>query len=239
VTLDGPRQAHDISRPFRSGAGTYDLIMENLCQVADILPLDLGGNFTAATWRDFPQLLDDLLAAGLTPQRLANVVFSPVVESAHPVPDFHDGALSASEPWVMEASIALRQEILKRGFRTPRLTMSACMVSSPHDLVINHDGAIFKCPAFLAWPELSVGDVWQGVTDATETHDLHSWQCDECLDCPYLPLCFGGCRYVNRLRTGSIAGLDCKKDFFDAALQEYLRQELTYGITPPRRHSTH
>jgi uncharacterized protein len=41
-------------------------------------------------------------------------------------------------------------------------------------------------------------------------------------------LCFGGCRLVPLLRNGVIDELDCRKAFYDATLEEMVRQDRSY-----------
>jgi len=93
---------------------------------------------------------------------------------------------------------------------------------------VNFDGAIFKCPAFLGWPEMAVGDLEAGIRDYSVSHNLDVWKKDECLDCAYLPLCFGGCRYLKLLRDGRIDGVDCRKKYLDETLEAFVRQDLKY-----------
>jgi uncharacterized protein len=132
----------------------------------------------------------------------------------------------------MEASLYLREEILKRGFYTPRMAPAACMIESPDDLVVNYDGALYKCTAFLGMKEMVVGDLRTGITDYTVSHNLDVWKKDECLDCAYLPLCFGGCRFLKLVRDGKIDDVDCRKAYLDEALEGFIRQDLQYQ---PRR----
>ena len=63
-----------------------------------------------------------------------------------------------------------------------------------------------------------MGDVRTGVRDYRASHGLDAWKNDECLACAYLPLCFGGCRYMQLLRTGAMQGLNCQKEYFDRTL---------------------
>lgn len=58
---------------------------------------------------------------------------------------------------------------------------------------------------------------------------LDAWKNDECLECAYLPLCFGGCRFFNKLNTGSIDGVDCRRAMLDASLETIVRQDLKRG----------
>jgi uncharacterized protein len=234
VTLDGPRENHDSFRPFVSGKGSFDLIVANVKEVCDTIKVQVGGNYTRENYRDFPRLLDFLLSEELTPERITLVKFDPVTKSGgeFPLPEFNEGCVSTDEPWLMEAGLFLREEILKRGFHTPRVAPVPCMIEFFDDLVVNYDGAIFKCPAFLGWSEMSVGSLAAGVGDYAASHNLDVWKKDECLDCAYLPLCFGGCRYLKLLRDGKIDDVDCRKAYLDETLEAFVRQDLNYR---PRR----
>ena len=54
------------------------------------------------------------------------------------------------------------------------------------------------------------------------------WKNEECLECAYLPQCFGGCRFMKFLRDGDITGVDCWKSFLDAILEKCILQDLKY-----------
>jgi len=231
VTLDGTREIHNRQRPFVSGKGSFDLIVANLKETCDLINIQLGGNFSREEYREFPKMLDHLLAEGITPNRVGLVQFAPVVpKSGQTVgPDAQSGCTSGSEPWVVEAAPWLREETLKRGFATYKPTMAACVVEFEKDLVINYDGSLFKCPAFIGWPELSVGTLSEGIRDYAKSHNLDVWKNDACLECPYLPICFGGCRLLPLLKNGAIDEVDCRKGYYDRVLETILLQDLQYG----------
>jgi len=230
VTLDGPREIHDSLRPYRDGGGrgSYDRIVRNLREVAPVLPVQVGSNFTAATWRELPRLLDDLAAAGLGPDVVPDVRFDPVLQEREGVvpPEFHAGCLSTNEPWLAAATVALRAELLRRGYRPRRMTPSPCMIDLPHQFVIAVDGSLYKCPGFLGRPGFSVGDLARGAGDHRRTYRTDIWKNEECLECAYLPLCFGGCRYQRLLREGDLGGVDCRRPFLEAALEHFVLQDL-------------
>lgn len=232
ITIDGPREVHDRLRPFRSGSGTFDAIVGNLKAVYDIVDIQVGGNYTRENYREFPRLLDHLIDAGFEPGMLSMVKFDPVIEvkSDFGLPDFREGCACINEPWLFEASIFLREEILKRGFRTIRIMPASCMVEIRDDIVVDHDGAIYKCPGFIGRKDLRAGDLWSGMQDYDESHRLDIWKNRECLDCVYLPLCFGGCRYMKLLRDGGIDGVDCRREYLDATLETFVRQEIKYKM---------
>jgi uncharacterized protein len=228
VTLDGPPEIHDRCRPFVSGRGSFATILANMKATCDLIRIQVGGNYTRENYREFPRLLDLLLAEGLTPERLDLVKFDPVTKCGgeQVPPEFNDGCASINEPWVMEASVFLRSEILARGFQTPRVRPAPCMIESDHELVVNYDGSLYKCPAFMGWKEMAVGDLASGIGDFTVSHNLNVWKKDECLDCAYLPLCFGGCRLMKLVQEGRIDDVDCRKAYYDSTLESLVRQDL-------------
>lgn len=233
ITLDGPAELHNVSRPFVSGNGSYEAIMRNVCDVYDIVPLQLGGNFTQHNYREFPRMLDDLMERGIDPARAGTVQFAPVIPKSgeQTVTDFNTGCTCSYEPWLMEASVWLREETLKRGFPAPKPKLSVCMVELEHDLVIGIDGSYYKCPAFMAYPELCIGSLNEGIADYRKSHNMDLWKTEECLECAYLPICFGGCRQLTLLRTGKMDEVDCRREYYDTVLERVVRQDLEYQRT--------
>jgi len=230
ITIDGPAELHNRSRPYVSGNGSYDAIVRNVREIFDRVPLQLGGNFTRDNYRDFPLMLDDLLARGVEPAHVGTVLFAPVVPKAgeRGLTDFNTGCSCTYEPWLMEAGVWLREETLKRGFPAPKPKISVCMVELEHELVINYDGSFFKCPAFMAYPELRIGSLTEGVADYHKSHNLDLWKTEGCLACAYLPICFGGCRQLTLLGNGTINGVDCRREYYDTVLERVIRQDLGY-----------
>ncbi len=228
TTLDGPRDIHDQQRPFVSGKGSFDTIVSNVKAIHELVPVDLGGNYTRGNFRRFPEMLDHLVAEGISPAKLKAARFSPVIPKADGSVsgDLNSACASANEPWSIEASLFLRQETIKRGFPVPKLRAAACMIEFEHDLVVGYDGSLYKCPAFMGREEMRVGSLAEGVGDYAASHNLDIWKNDECLDCAYLPLCFGGCRFLRLLGSGAIDGVDCRRPYLDAALEQLVRQDL-------------
>ncbi|MBI5103016.1 MAG: geopeptide radical SAM maturase [Nitrospirae bacterium] len=233
VTLDGPPAVHDSLRPFKSGAGSFDLIVKNLGEVCDMVGLAVGGNYTKESYKFLPELLDLMIERGLTPGRISAVKFDPVSIETPEIapPDFHEGCASLNEDWIAEAGISLREEILKRGFGTQRIKPVTCMIEFSNAMVINYDGSIYKCPGLISRREFCVGDILSGVQDYHISHAIDNWKNKECLDCAYLPLCFGGCRYLKFVRDGNMEGVDCRKQYFDATLEAFVKQDIKYGLT--------
>jgi uncharacterized protein len=226
ITLDGPAEVHNRQRPFVSGEGSFQIIVDNLSSVYDLITLKPGGNFTEENYREFPAMLDALLEAGIDPAKLGPVQFSPV----HPKSGGHDPHSAAcaigNEPWLIEAHLFLREETVRRGFTVDKPHMGVCMIELTNNLVVNYDGSLYKCSALMGWPEYAIGSLAVGITDYCKSHNLDVWKNDECLECAYLPLCFGGCRFFRKLKTGAIDGVDCRRAMLDASLERIIRQDL-------------
>lgn len=235
VTLDGPPHTHDASRPYRDGRGSFARIVANLAAVRGRVRLGLGGNYTRNNWRAFPGLFDHLEAAGLGPADFAQVRFDAAIPMAggDAAPETLAGCAAWTEPWVAEAAVALREELLRRGYPTPRPGPSPCMIDRRDALTVDWDGRLYKCPGLVGRPELAVGDLWAGAGDYRESHGVEAWRTDPaCRGCAYLPLCFGGCRFSRLERGGTLAGVDCLKAFLAATLEPMLRQDLAYRPAP-------
>ncbi len=86
-----------------------------------------------------------LMKEGLTPEKIASVKFDPVNKRPEGDPsglaDYNGGCRSINEPWLAEASTFLREEILKRGYFTPKAGPIVCMVEQNDSFVIGHDGS--------------------------------------------------------------------------------------------------
>jgi uncharacterized protein len=233
VTIDGPKSVHDLFRPFKRGKGSFDTIMRNVKDVCSMVRVQIGGNFTRENYREMPALLDYMMVNGLTPDKVPLVRFDPVVNERADVapPEFHDGCQCINEPWIYEAGLFLREEIMKRGYSSPSVSPLACMMEIRDRLVLNYDGSIYKCPGLIGRGEFCVGDIWNGIRDYRKSHNLDNWKNEECLNCAYLPLCFGGCRYMKYIRDGNMHGVDCRKPYFDATLEALVKQDIKYG--PP------
>lgn len=231
ITLDGPPEIHDQQRPFASGSGSFATIIANLKVVCDLITLKPGGNFSQENYREFPAMLDHLLDAGIDPKKVDPVQFAPIRPKSGPSTGHDTSCCGGNEPWLVEATLFLREETLRRGFAVLKPTMAICMIELANALVVNYDGSLYKCPAFMGWPELAVGTVATGVEDYCVSHNLESWHNDECLDCPYLPLCFGGCRLIPLQKSGSMAETDCRREFYDAALEQLILQDVRYSCS--------
>ena len=232
ITIDGPAGNHDRFRPFKGGQGSWAAIVANLTACRGLCAITLSGNYTLENHTAFPSLLDALAEDDFAATSFDSVQFFPVmqVNDRFANPEFTAGCCSNDEPWVHAASLMLREAIMQRGYNFPKLQPATCMVDIDEAFTVDHDGAIYKCVTLIGHPEFACGDIWKGMNQGwQEKYCADHWQGNEqCWECVYLPLCFGGCRFMAFQREGSMAGVDCQKDFLDATLEKMLMQDLKY-----------
>ncbi len=228
VTLDGPPEIHNHFRPFKNGAKSFDIILNNIKEsIGFIKRLEIGGNYSRQNYKEFPRLLDILLQEGITPDKVEIIRFEPIIRQPSGISIYKGGCSSINEPWVAEAGLFLREEILKRGYRTRRIEPIFCLVNNKKSFIINMDGGLYKCPGFLGIKQFQIGDVFEGPNEP-EAYNPNRWKNEKCASCIYLPLCFGGCRYISYIRYGDLSKLDCQKSFFDNNLEAFIKQDIRY-----------
>lgn len=233
ITLDGPAYIHNKYRPFKTGAGSFDIILKNIEDCCDLIKINIGGNFNKDTYPEFVSLLDILEARGLTPNRIPMLKFDPTLDAGEPdpaFPEYRSGCISINEPWILEAEQLLREEILKRGYKTHKVGPLLCAIEHRDQFVVNWNGDICKCPGFLGHKQYVIGNVQTEVEDYSSTYNLDVWKREPCLSCEYLPMCFGGCRFWTFIRNGRIDTIDCKKPYLDAQLETLIKQDIKYQL---------
>lgn len=231
VTIDGLAENHNLCRPYKNGKASFDRVVANLLAVCQTLAISLAGNYTEENYRQFPALLDYLQGKGLRPADLTLVNFNMVmkVNDAFSLPDYQGGCASTNEPWLAEAALYIRGEVLARGFPVDKLMPTPCAMELNDPFTVHYNGDLYKCAPFIGKERFRIGDIWQGMGDYRASHHLGHWlRQEKCEKCIYLPLCFGGCRYSEFQRSGEVSQVDCMYEYYERTLPELLRQDLRY-----------
>ncbi len=233
ITIDGPAEVHNKSRPFKSGGKSFDQIIKNIQQTWDLVKISIGGNYDKRNQKKFVSLLDYLKDNNLGPDKIAGIKFDPITNTPkEKMGTCYKGECSSiNDPWLINAGNDLREEILKRGYFTPEVGPIVCMIELHNFFVINFDGKIYKCPAFIGRDKFCIGDVQAGIKKSLDSYKTGIWKNKECIECKYLPLCFGGCTYMSFVKNGHIDAMDCRKDYFDASLETLVKQDIKYMQT--------
>jgi len=188
ITLDGDRDTHNRMRPLRGKQGTFDRIIENVRQVADVVPITIGGNFDESSVDSYPDLLDFLKEQEFS-DKIAKINFKPIIRAPEPaaakgviplmavtgdgkplagtcMTSAGAGKLSGGSSicdschFVDEKMAYLRDETRKRGFHTPDgVHMGPCEIHRRHAYTIGPEGSLYACPGFTGDAQQSTGHV--------------------------------------------------------------------------------
>ena len=236
ITLGGPAELHDRSRPDRNGAPTYERIMNNLVAAAGRVRIMIkmlydpsNGDYLA-----MPQLLDDLLDRGLK-DSVSEVVISPgyASEKKRDAGSFTSAGVPAEclQETDPGRRLWLRDQTVRRGFKTALgWPESRCSANYLDTMIIDVDGGLTACPALIDHPDLDYGHVREGVDFRRQARLVARALPDECnKSCPVAPICDGGCRWQVFAKTGRYDGVTCLKNIFEQLILAQIRRAAAFG----------
>ncbi len=199
VTLDGPRDIHDRRRVHVDGTGTWDRILANLEQVADLAEIQLRINVDRRNAMACLDVVEELQRRGL--ERMVRPYLAQVTFDGAACGNVQEACYSSAE--FARTEVEIYREAARRGLplgRYPvRIPGAFCTADRALAWVVAPTGLLFKC-----WHEVtlapghSVGSLLdgQGPRQRAVEERWLAWDALEkrgCRDCDILPLCLGGC----------------------------------------------
>ena len=137
--------------------------------------------------------------------------------------------------WAVDRGIDLD---LSAVFPTP------CMISQGNSFLLEPDGSLRSCISAFGLDAFKVGSVFQFSELQNDrsrySTDIDTIQLKDCLrrECPYLPVCDGGCKYEVHLESLPLKSMQCKYDYFVEAVPLYARYKETHSSSM-RGYSVH
>jgi uncharacterized protein len=243
VTLDGDRDTHNRMRPLRGGQGTFDRIIDNIRQVAGMCRISIGGNFDEGSVDSYPALLDFLRVQEFG-DKLVKVAFKPIIRETPPekpkgfipltaigsqglngscMTSAGSGSSACDSCGVLDEKMSvLREETKKRGFATvDGVHMGPCEIHKRHAHTIGPDGSLYACPGFAGNATESTGhidgraDGWRRAA-ASRFERIAAWK--DCQDCPFIPVCAGGCSAAAYTELHDMNQPNCHRVSFEAGV---------------------
>lgn len=205
LSIDGRKEVNDFMRPFRKGAGSYDLIVPKFQRFAESRNQTnyyVRGTFTHHNL-DFSK---DVL-------HLADLGFQQISVESVVAPDTEDYAIRESDlPGLYEEYDKLAVEMIKReqegrGFHFFHFMidleggpcvakrLSGCGSGCEY-LAVTPWGDLYPCHQFVGNEKFYMGNVYEGVkrTDIREEfHGSNVYAKEKCRDCFAKFYCSGGC----------------------------------------------
>lgn len=217
VTLDGPRRIHNKRRGFKTGKGSFQIILTNIRRILGetYTKILLLVNFDQENHEHIPELLDILEQEGIA--RNVELAFNPVFQT-----NFnraHCDQFSLPEFRTYQVWKTLYELALQRGFNCNALRIfqkGPCSFNRRSYLIFDPSGDIYKCIGFLGTQGLKVGNVKDNFLTTLERIEkqvaIEPWDNDKCRNCALLPLCLGGCRFHSYVKYGNITNTFCHED---------------------------
>lgn len=219
ATLDGSKSSHDQRRFLKeSKKGTFDIIFNNLLEVAKIeLPFDIMCriSFDRSNIQSIPVLLD-LIKEKDTTGRI-DPYFGCITQTTLQT----ESSKSFCSQYVLKDEeiangyIYLYTEANKRGFFIPDFfSFGPCMAIAEGGMIIAPNGDIFKCLDMIGIDDLVVGNIVELRERPLYFDFMQAPQLNQCLktDCPFVPVCGGGCIMESYLKTKDFTRLICHRD---------------------------
>jgi len=241
VTFDGNKDYHDKLRCFPNGKGTFDIILSNLLNYVDYIKDTIVRiNIDKLNFESSCRLLDVFKEHGL--EKRIRIYFARRYAWRPEIVSISSIVLSEVE--FEEESIKLYNIAVKKGFNVAfEVEPVICDMYLDNHFIIDPGGKIFKCWDLIGSKEFEVGDI-NKISSKENFHPeddvlslkyyeilgIDPIESETCKNCPYLPLCNGGCRARSYTLRGSIKIPDCTIEAFNRRrklLTLYIR--LKYG----------
>lgn len=252
ITLDGPPESHNRSRPARDGSATFETILANLRAMksrADSFQIDLRVNFDRDNLPRMDAFLDFLVEEFGGDSRF-NLRFRPVGQWGG-ARDSQLNVCDAEEK--VDVLVDLKKEATRRGLTLTedddvrKLTgvwdPTVCYAARPYHFIIGATGKVMKCTILLDNDDRNVvGRVTEDGELELDEDKLAVWTAPsfetdtKCQKCVVLPICQGVSCPVTRLNG---EGSPCislrstfKKELLQVAETDSAGRTRTVGVQP-------
>ena len=219
LSLDGRKEVNDRFRVDVAGNGSYDRIVPNFQRFVakrGDKSYYMRGTYTHYN-TDFTNDLFHMADLGFTELSMEPVVCAPGDPCALTEEDF---------PVLCEQYEILAKDMLRRWREGKPITFYHYMVDLKHGpciykrvtgcgsgteyMAVTPWGELFPCHQFVGDPKYSLGNIWDGVTNAavqSEFRACNAYSRPDCKDCWARLYCSGGCAANSYHATGSIGGV--------------------------------
>ena len=207
VSLDGPAAVHDRLRPYRSGRGSFERVIERVVPLLERQRrMQVSARVTVTPQNlDLRQTLDAFVALGFH-----SVGFSPLLRAPTGEHELDGAGLDAMLDAMVACGIEFERRVLA-GERYPFANAVTAMreihrgTHRPYPcgagagyLGVSADGDLAACHRFVGDEEGALGDLTRGVDRARQARWLterHVHRQEPCRSCWARYMCGGGCHH--------------------------------------------
>lgn len=206
ITLDGDKQTHDKKRVFKNGAGTYDIIINNLKKLHELVSnnkdmiVNIRINIDKHNKDQYHQLYF-MLKEKFPLFQVYPGIITQYKTCSMTLPCFTDHN---------EEALFYIEQYEKYGIVHPEFNISikglkSCMAERSCTNLIGPNGEMYLCLQDVGNKDAEIGSIFSGKNNlrliSAYTSGNLTFNSDECRECNVLSFCGGGCvnkRYRNK-----------------------------------------
>lgn len=196
ITLDGFQE--NYCRLKKATPQQYNAVIQNICDIADILKINLRLNANQENYEELKSLTKYLLKDLKLENKIAVYLSELKAFECNSDFDKHD---TMDEKECSNCKIDfikyLRDElkISKYYLPLPKSKECHCLYMKHYNFIIGPMGEFYRCEHMIGHKECCIGDskigFYNNDYDMSELELQHE---DKCYECPIFPVCLGGCR---------------------------------------------
>lgn len=199
ITLDGAEETHNIRRPLRGGQPTYDKILRNIIDVADLINISIRINTDVHNKTSLDKLLLDLDNHNL---KKKVSLYLGHVQSNNDCYETHSCMTRAE---FSKYSYLFDKEAYSKGFhvnhhRIPNRITNFCTADRHNSWVIDPEGYLYNCWVDIGEKEKAFANISTSLKEKSNNEKLYLDYLtydptldEQCNKCKLLPVCMGGC----------------------------------------------
>ncbi|MCZ7581915.1 MAG: SPASM domain-containing protein [Deltaproteobacteria bacterium] len=200
-----------IDRP-QIKKSSYDRILDRVLSVGDLVDVRLTGNFDPGNLESFKAHLRFMHEAGIH-RIIKHLQIRPIIKSEtnFGYDDSCGGQCSYKEV-PGEQYLELRDFAAELDFPLlDTIAFGPCEAVIENAYNVDPYGDLYKCPAYVGNKEHAVGSVFSDALSDINDLYLSVEPFSDCHGCPFIPLCYGSCRYA----ADSFEEKLCDKPYFE------------------------
>lgn len=196
VTLDGTKKTHNARRKLTNGSGTYEEIVNAVFLLAERgIHVRVRVNLDKSNIHEYKDVYEIF-------EGQSNIVCYPTMVTVEETQSAFQQSLCFRHAEFEQFYDTIYSDIYGETDREPAQELEPvitnCIAEHAYSYLIAPDGHLYKCLNDICSSEWAVGHVGKGLFGTASTAKYlgrDPFTEPECEECPYIPVCYGGCVY--------------------------------------------
>ncbi len=222
-TIDGNKTLHEKRRYMKGGS--YNKILNNIKNNYELMNMEtiIRVNVDKENKDAIDELLSDVQKLNI---KKITFDFANRFETFHDVYGTNENVLDSKEFAATIKEYFKKTKDISFSHSRRYSNNSPCLAIVPRQFVIDPIGDLYKCAAFAGEKEFVVGSIYDSEMNDVyiDMVGLDPWH--ECKNCKFVPLCGGGCMWLNRNASSDYKQRLCQYELFNELVMDTLLSTL-------------